>query len=249
MTHQDRTRGEGKVGKDLRARGWRPAEASDAAVLDPEPSTETGVMVVGANSVSSAGLSSLLRGAGLDVVGDAPGIGPGAAMTRRLRPDVILLDLDLPGPSGLAAIRQIAASAPRARVLVLFADDDLDLLGALQAGAYACILKDTPMREILAATRAAARGELVISPPVVRRLIGQMRTQATQESDALELTPRELEVLELLARGWDNGRIAAGLYVSRATVKRHISSILRKLDVDNRVQAAVRAVQEGILDG
>jgi DNA-binding NarL/FixJ family response regulator len=86
---------------------------------------------------------------------------------------------------------------------------------------------------------------LVITP--VRRRIAELRIHATQEVDTLALTPRELDVLELVARGWDNRRIAEGLYISRATVKRHISSILKKLGVDNRVQAAVRAVQEGIL--
>jgi DNA-binding NarL/FixJ family response regulator len=226
----------------LRARRRRPPGARG---VDPAPSTDARALVVGPSRVSSAGLSSLLREAGLGVVGEAPAIDRAAAMARRLRPDVILIDLDRAGPSALAAIRRIATSAPRAHVVVLFADDDLDLVGALEAGAYACILKDTPMDEMLAATRAAARGELVVSPPVVRTLVSQIRAQ---RPDTAELTPRELEVLELLARGWDNGRIAASLYMSRATVKRHISSILRKLKVENRIQAAVRAVNEGLVD-
>jgi DNA-binding NarL/FixJ family response regulator len=213
--------------------------------LDPAPSTEARVLVVGPSGLSSAGLSSLLREAGLAVVGEAPAIDRAAAMARRLRPDVILIDLDRVGDSALAAIRRIATSALRAHVVVLFTEDELDLVGALEAGAYACILKDTPMHEILAAIRAAARGELVVSPPVVRTLVTQIRAQ---RPDTAELTPRELEVLELLARGWDNGRIAGRLYMSRATVKRHISSILHKLDVENRIQAAVRAVKEGLLD-
>jgi DNA-binding NarL/FixJ family response regulator len=110
------------------------------------------------------------------------------------------------------------------------------------------ILNDAPSRERRPEIRADARGELVVAPVVARR-IGERRREAMREFDLYELTPRELEVLELLARGWDNGQIASELYISRATVKRHISSILRKLDVDNRVQAAVRAVQEGILIG
>ena len=213
--------------------------------FDPAPSTEARVLVVGPSGLSSAGLSSLLREAGLGVVGEAPAIERAAAMARRLRPDVILIDLDRAGDSALAAIRRIARSAPRAHVVVLFAEDELDLVGALEAGACACVLKDTPMHEILATTRAAAQGELVVSPPVVRTLVSQIRAQ---RPDTAELTPRELEVLELLAQGWDNGHIAARLYMSRATVKRHISSILRKLDVENRIQAAVRAVREGLLD-
>jgi DNA-binding NarL/FixJ family response regulator len=237
MMGQDRTRA---AAVRARRRGGEPAPG-----LDPARPTEARVLAAGSSRVSSAGLGSLLREAGLDVVGEAPAIGRAIAMARRLRPDVILIDLDRAGPSALEAIRRMAAAAPRAHVVVLFADDDLDLVGALEAGAYACVLKDTPMDEILEATRAAARGELVVSPPVVRTLVSQIRAQ---RPDAAELTPREFEVLELLARGWDNGRIAARLYMSRATVKRHISSILHKLDVENRIQAAVRAITEGLLD-
>jgi DNA-binding NarL/FixJ family response regulator len=104
------------------------------------------------------------------------------------------------------------------------------------------------MREILLTIHANSRGDLEVGPVVQRRSV-ERRKPAPAESATNGLTPRELDVLELLARGWDNGRIAADLYISRATVKRHISSILKKLDVDNRVQAAVRAVQEGILLG
>jgi DNA-binding NarL/FixJ family response regulator len=104
------------------------------------------------------------------------------------------------------------------------------------------------MREILLTVRANSRGELEVGP-VVQRRSGERRKGATAQAGTFALTRRELQVLELLARGWDNGRIATDLYISRATVKRHISSILKKLEVDNRVQAAVRAVQEGLLLG
>jgi DNA-binding NarL/FixJ family response regulator len=106
-------------------------------------------------------------------------------------------------------------------LVVLFADDDLDLVGALEAGASACLLKDTPIDEILAATRAPARGELVISPPVAHTLVSQVRAQRPTTPG---LTPRKFELLELLARGWDNGWIAGGLPMSRATLKRHMST-------------------------
>jgi DNA-binding NarL/FixJ family response regulator len=237
MTAQDRS---GRAA--LRARRRAPGVAR---VLEPPASTRARVLVVGPSRVSSAGLSSLLREDGLGVVGEAPAIERAAAMARRLRPDVVLVDLDQAGPMALTAIRQIATSAPRARLVVLFADGELDLVGALEAGAYACVLKDTPMHEILEATRAAAAGEVVVSPPFVRTIVSQI---GSPQPDTAELTPRELEVLELLARGWDNRRIAADLYMSRATAKRHISSILHKLRVENRIQAAVRAVKEGLLD-
>jgi DNA-binding NarL/FixJ family response regulator len=169
-------------------------------------------------------------------------------MARHLLPQVILIDLDSCS-TALEAIRLMAASAPQSRVVVLFASDDFDVPGALAAGACGCVLKRTSTNEILAAIRAAARGELVIAPRVIERLIRQMRQEARVASDAIQLTPRELETLDLLARGWDNARIATAMYVSRSTVKHHISSILKKLGVDNRLQAAVRALEEGLLDG
>jgi DNA-binding NarL/FixJ family response regulator len=212
--------------------GPRPRAVDDARVL-----------VAGPSRVSSAGLGSLLRGAGLNVVGEAPAIEHAPAVARRVRPDVILVELAREEPSALAAIRRIARSAPRANVVAIFGDRELDLVGAVEAGAYACVLKDAPMHEILATTRAAARGVYAFSALDGRTLGGR----GARRAHAAELTEREVEVLELLARGWDNGRIAADLYMSRATVKRHISSILHKLQVENRIQAAVRAVEEGLL--
>jgi DNA-binding NarL/FixJ family response regulator len=212
------------------------------------PPAQARVLVVDEHPVSRAGLSSLLRTAGLAVVGEAQGAEPGAAMAQRVRPDVIIADLGFPGPSGLDAIRRIASSAPRAGVVVLLDDDEFDVLRALAAGACGCILKDTPMSGILAAIRAAAKGSSVVSPRIASKLARRMEQQAAGASEPVELSPREREILVLLARGWENARIAAALYVSRATVKHHISSILKKLGVDNRIQAAVRAVQQGLLD-
>jgi DNA-binding NarL/FixJ family response regulator len=209
---------------------------------------QTRVLVVDEHPLSRAGLSSLLGTAGLNVLGEADSAERGAAMARRLRPEVIIVDLDSDA-AVLVAIRLMSASAPESRVVVLFAGDDFDVPGALAAGACGCLLKSTSTPEILAAIRAAARGELVIAPRVMERLIRQMRREPKVASDAMQLTPRELETLDLLARGWDNARIAAALYVSRSTVKHHISSILKKLRVDNRLQAAVRAVEEGLVDG
>jgi DNA-binding NarL/FixJ family response regulator len=213
------------------------------------PPAQPRVLVVDEHPVSRAGLSSLLRAAGLAVVGEAHGAEPGAAMVQRVRPDVIIVDLGVPGPSGLDAIRRIVSSAPRSGVVVLVDDDEFDVLRALAAGVCGCILKDTPVPGILAAIRAAARGNSVVSPRIASKLVRQMEQPAAGASPSVELSPREREVLALLARGWDNARIAAALYVSRATVKHHISSILKKLRVDNRIQAAVHAVQQGLLDG
>jgi DNA-binding NarL/FixJ family response regulator len=210
------------------------------------PLAQTSVLVVDEHPLSRGGLSSLLGTAGLDVVGEADSAESAAAMARHLRPEVILIDLDS-GPAVLEAIRLMAALAPHSSVVVLFAGDEFDVPGALAAGACGCVVRCSSTHEILAAIRAAARGQLVIAPRVMDRLIRQMRHQPRVASR--QLTPRELETLGLLARGWDNARIAAALYVSRSTVKHHISSILKKLGVDNRLQAAVRAVEEGLLDG
>jgi NarL family two-component system response regulator LiaR len=252
MTSQDRPVSESR----LVARGRHSAVAAPSGGLDSEPAAkpsvpvppaQTSVLVVDEHPLSRAGLSSLLDTAGLEVVGEAESAEPAAAMARHLRPEVIIVDLDS-APAILVAIRLMAVSAPHSHVVVLFAGDDFDLPGALAAGACGCVLKRTSTHEILAAIRAAARGELVIAPQVMGRLIRQMRREPTVASDATPLTPRELETLDLLARGWDNARIAKALYVSRSTVKHHISSILKKLRVDNRLQAAVRAVEEGLID-
>jgi NarL family two-component system response regulator LiaR len=205
------------------------------------------VLVVDKHPVSRVGLSTLLRTAGLAVVGEASSAERGAAIAQRMRPDVIIVDLVSGGSSGLDGIRRITSSSPRSCVVVLVDDEELDVLHVLAAGASACILKDTPMPGILAAIRAAAKGSSVVSPRLANELVGRMELEATGASEPVHLSPREREVLALVARGWGNERIAATLYVSRATVKHHISSILDKLGVDNRIQAAVYAARRGAL--
>jgi DNA-binding NarL/FixJ family response regulator len=213
-----------------------------------ESAAQARVLVVDRHPVSRAGLTKLLRTAGHAVVGEAHGIGGAVATARRVRPDVIVVDLSVREPSGLDAVRRIASSAPGSRVVVLMEEDELDVLRALAAGASACILKDTPTFGILTAIRAAATGRSVVSPRIASELVREMELQARGELQAVDLSPREREVLELVARGWENERIAATLYVSRATVKHHISSILEKLGVENRVQAAVWAARRGLFD-
>jgi DNA-binding NarL/FixJ family response regulator len=189
------------------------------------------------------GVSGLLRGAGIDVVGEVPG--PQAAVAARaMQPDVVLMHLRSTEMAGADAVRLVAGELRGVHVIVLAAVDDSDLLGALAAGACGALVEDAPSQEIVAAIRAAAEGDAVFSPPIARALMRDLRLLGDVRLP--ELTARELEVLELLARGWDNTRIAEALYLSVGTVKHHISSILVKLDVDNRLQAAVRAVQQGL---
>jgi DNA-binding NarL/FixJ family response regulator len=152
--------------------------------------------------------------------------------------------------SGVEAIRQMAASAPLARVLVLTAShEDADVVDAVMAGACGYLLKDSSIDELLAGIRAAANGESLISPAIAAKVLQMMRTGGTQPEEATlsMLTDREMQVLKLIAGGQDNAQIAAELHISPKTVKNHISNILMKLQIDNRIQAAVYAVRSGLV--
>jgi DNA-binding NarL/FixJ family response regulator len=206
---------------------------------------QTRVLVVDERPLTLIGASGLLRGAGIDVVGEAPG--PEAAVTtaREVHPDVVLMDLKVTGMAGSDAVRLVAREALGARVIVVAAANDSELLGALAAGACGALTEDASAHELVTAIRAAAEGDSVFSPSIASALMRQLRLLG--DGHLPQLTARELEVLELVARGWDNARIAEAMYLSVGTVKHHISSILTKLDVENRIQAAVRAVQHGLI--
>jgi DNA-binding NarL/FixJ family response regulator len=208
------------------------------------------VVVVDDHELFRGGLVSLLKEHGVDVVGEA-GLGAVAVrMALELAPDVVLMDLNMPGMSGIEATQRIASSAPLTRVVMLTVfSDEANVIDALLAGACGYLLKDSPMDRILEGVLAAARGESLLSPRVAGQLIQRVREPAESEPplSGANLTPRELEVLELLARGLDNPQIASTLFLSQHTVKNHVSSILVKLQVENRIQAAVRAVRSGLV--
>jgi DNA-binding NarL/FixJ family response regulator len=169
----------------------------------------------------------------------------------RVLPDVVLLDIRMPNLDGLEAARQILASASnRARVIMLTTFDlDEYVYDALKAGATGFLRKDAPPERLLAFVRAAGEGDALLDPAITRRLVErytQPRAQAATGKLA-ELTPRELEVLSQVARGRSNAEIAADLYLSEATVKTHVSRILAKLDLRDRVQAVVLAYEEGLV--
>lgn len=156
------------------------------------------------------------------------------------RPDVILMDLRMPGLNGVEAIAGIRAQWPQAHVIVLTTyDGDEDIYRALQTGAQAYLLKDTPRAELLEAVRAVARGQRRLPPEVAARLMERMGTEA--------LTEREVDVLRLMARGRSNKAIGAELAISEGTVKYHVVNILGKLGADDRTQAVTIALQRGIL--
>jgi len=201
------------------------------------------VLVVDDHPVVRAGLVGLLDGEGeIAVVGQAEDGAQAVSLARDLEPDVVLMDLRMPGLDGAAATAQILAERPTTRVVVLTTfETDADILRAVEAGATGYLLKDTPHAELLAAVRAAARGETVLAPPVAQRLLSELR------SGGERLTPREVELLGAVARGLSNAQVGAELFISEATVKTHLLRIFAKLGVDDRTRAVTVALERGIL--
>jgi NarL family two-component system response regulator LiaR len=208
------------------------------------------VFVVDDHDLFRQGLASMLRERGINVVGEAALAADAIQPVSEIGPGVVLMDLRMPGMSGVEATQRLRVAAPQARVLVLtMMTDDQSVMNALLAGACGYVLKDAPIDQIIEGIRATARGESLISPRIASRLIRSIREPDEFQADPLpaEITPRELEVLELVAQGMDNATIAETLYVTHHTVKSHVASILTKLQVENRVQAAVRAARAGLI--
>jgi DNA-binding NarL/FixJ family response regulator len=182
----------------------------------------------------------------IEVAGEAGGGVEAAAQAERLAPDVVLLDMVMPDGDGLEALRRIRSGrgAPRVVVLTSFPADDR-VVEAMRAGAAGYLLKDAQPAELLAAIRSAHSGGSPLHPAAAARLVGELRRSP---DPAAELTARERQVLELVARGMPNKAIALQLSLSEKTVKAHVSAILRKLDVTDRTQAALRAVREHLVD-
>ena len=178
-----------------------------------------------------------------EVVGEASDGAEVLALLDPLAPDVVLMDLRMPGVGGLEAIQAMAQRQSTARVLVLTTyDSDRDVLPALGAGATGYLLKDAPRPELLRAIRAAARGETVLAPSVATRLVADLRSPAQEQ-----LSERELEVLALIAKGETNRGAATRLFISEATVKTHLLHIYAKLDVGDRAAAVAVAYERGLL--
>lgn len=182
----------------------------------------------------------------IEVAGEAGGGIEAAAQAERLAPDVVLLDMVMPLGDGLEALRRIraGAGAPRVVVLTSFPADER-VVEAMRAGAAGYLLKDAQPSELLAAIRTAHAGGAPLHPDAAARLVGELRRPQAQAPD---LTSRERDVLTLVARGLANKAIAQRLSLSEKTVKAHVSAILRKLDVTDRTQAALRAVRERLVD-
>ena len=210
------------------------------------------VVLVDDHDLFRTGLRNLLEEQGLEIVGEAPNGQTALRLVSDLAPDVVVMDLNMPGISGVETTRQITSLAPLTRVVVLtISADDGDVINAVLAGACGYLLKDSSIQDLVAGIRAAAEGESLISPQIATKVLQRLRSQ-TSSTDAAEtiraeLSDREIEVLKLIANGKDNAEIARELFISPKTVKNHISNILMKLQIENRIQAAVYAVRSGIV--
>jgi DNA-binding NarL/FixJ family response regulator len=189
---------------------------------------------------------------GIEVAGEAADGRQAVKLAKALDPDVVLMDVRMPELDGIEATRHLRHAGVDARVLVLTTFDlDEYVYGALKAGASGFLLKDAPREQLVTAVRTVARGEALLAPAITQRLIERFmtRTPAPGAASALaELSRRELEVLQLMARGLNNGEIAGRLILGQATVKTHVASILRKLGVRDRVQAVVFAYEHGVVE-
>ncbi len=212
------------------------------------------VVVVDDQPVVRTGFRTILEASGIEVVDEAGDGRQAVDVARRCRPDVVLMDIRMPVLDGIEATRQLAGPdvADPVRVLVLTTFDlDDHVYDALRAGASGFLLKDVGREELVAAVRVVAGGDALLAPSVTRRLLEEFARRPAAERPAPAsldaLTPREREVLALVARGRSNAEIAAELYVGEATVKSHVAHVLMKLDLRDRIQAVILAYELGVV--
>ena len=219
--------------------------------MNTTPNIPIRVLVVDDHLIVREGLSLILETAeGIEQAGEAADGAEALRLCAELRPDVVLMDLRMPGMDGLTAIRRLAETQPQIAVIILttYDEDDLMLQG-LQAGARGFLLKDTSRAALLDAIRAAARGQTLLSPAVMQRILTPAAVPAASASPAgpLDLTERELEVLRAAAQGQRTKEIAYALHITERTVKAHLASIYNKFGVDSRAAAIAVAAQRGLL--
>jgi DNA-binding NarL/FixJ family response regulator len=213
----------------------------------------TRVLIADDQAMIRAGLRKILESEPeLDVVAEAADGSEAVAEATRLRPDVVLMDIRMPVLDGIEATRRITRSVPSTRVLILTTFGlDTYVFDSLRSGASGFMLKDAPPEELVAAVRIVAAGDALLAPAVTRSVVEEfVRAPAAQPAEAPalgELTPREREVLDLLARGLSNPEICSELVISEATTKTHVARILQKLDLRDRVQAVIFAYESGLV--
>ena len=224
---------------------------SETATIGDADEHALRVLLVDDHDLFRTGLRNLLEEQGVEIVAEAAGGSEALQFVRELTPDVVVMDLNMPGMSGVEATRHISRDAPLTRVIVLtISDEEQDVMDAILAGACGYLLKDASIQELMRGLQAAAIGESLISSHIAGKVLQHVRaTTAAPEAAATlraELSDREIQVLKLIANGKDNAMIAGELQ-SPKTVKNHISNILMKLQIENRIQAAVYAVRSGIV--
>ncbi|GAB3065501.1 response regulator transcription factor [Intrasporangium mesophilum] len=211
----------------------------------------TTVLIADDQDLVRSGLRFVLEAAGVEVVGEAADGAEAVTLAERLRPEVVLMDIRMPGTDGIAATRSIVDAGLDSRVLILTTFDlDEHVFAALQAGASGFLLKDVGRQQLVEAVRVIAAGDALYAPTVLRRLVTHYVSSppARPPSPALdELTPREREILQMIGRGLSNADIAAELVISMATVKTHVRHLLQKLAVRDRAQAVVLAYETGLV--
>jgi DNA-binding NarL/FixJ family response regulator len=211
------------------------------------------VLIADDHPVVRSGLAGMLAAEpDLNVLGEAENGEQAVAMAAALRPDVVLMDLRMPGTDGAAATARLSREQPDVRVLILTTyDTDTDILRAVEAGAIGYLLKDASRSELADAVRAAARGETVLAPAAAASLRSRVRTQvggsAPVRPPSPALTAREVQVLELVAEGRTNAEVGKALYIGEATVKTHLLRVFGKLGVDDRTAAVTAAMRLGLL--
>jgi DNA-binding NarL/FixJ family response regulator len=210
------------------------------------------VLLVDDDDLMRAGLRAVLTSdETIDVVGEAGNGRAAVSSVRSLRPDVVLMDVRMPDLDGISATREVLAASPEVKVAILttFEQDDY-IFGALNAGASGFLLKRTKPEELITAIHTIAEGDSLLSPSVTRRVIERMAAQPVADLSAAkrleQLTPREREVLELIARGLSNSEIALEFVIEESTVKTHVKRILMKLQLRDRVQAVIFAYESGL---
>jgi DNA-binding NarL/FixJ family response regulator len=215
-----------------------------------------GVLIVDDQALVRAGFRMILEAEeDMEVVGEAADGGEAVAEARRLRPDVVLMDVRMPDVDGIEATRRLLADDGSTAKIVMLTTFDMDeyVYDALRAGASGFLLKDVPPEQLVEGIRAVAKGDALLAPSVTRRVIEEFVRRPPASVRTLppkleELTARELEVLKLIARGLSNSEIATELFVSETTIKTHVAHVLMKLDLRDRVQAVVAAYESGLVE-
>ena len=207
------------------------------------------ILIADDHPVVRAGLAAMLsREKDIEVVGEAANGRESVDKAAGLKPNIVLMDLRMPELDGIAAMREIKARNPQVKFIVLTTyDNDEYIFKGIEAGARAYLLKDAPREELFKAIRAVSRGESLLEPAVAGKVLDRLAELSRQSKAPETLSEREVEVLELMAKGTSNKAIASGLFISESTVKTHVQSIFQKLVVNDRTEAVTEAIKRGII--